>query len=113
MLESYGEGAGSPEGYVHYCKGGKPGYFPPIKGRSGGQILLNLYDPLGWFPEQTEEEKERGRKCEVNNGRLAMIGILGFLSEAKVPGSVPALKGLIAEYAGNPMVPFETDFSFF
>ena len=113
MLESYGEGAGSPEGYVHYCKGGKPGYYPPIAGKGLGQIQLNLYDPLGWFPDQTEEELERGRKCEVNNGRLAMIGILGFLSEAKVPGSVPILKGLIAPYTGNPMIPFETDFSFF
>merc|ERR1719321_870322 len=42
MLESYGEGAGDPEGYVHYTKGGKPGYYPPIKGRVAGQIGLNL-----------------------------------------------------------------------
>lgn len=60
MLESYGEGAGSPEGYVryragilqskesyaqvHYTKGGLPGYYPPIKGKGLGQIVLNLYD---------------------------------------------------------------------
>ena len=31
MLESYGEGAGSPAGYVHYTKGGLPGYYPDRK----------------------------------------------------------------------------------
>merc|ERR1711879_250906 len=44
---------------------------------------------------------------EVNNGRLAMLGLLSFLSEARVPGSVPALKGLILPYAGEVMAPFQ------
>jgi hypothetical protein len=35
-----------------------------------------------------------------------MIGILGFLSEGKMEGSVPALKGIIPPYAGEPMAPF-------
>merc|ERR1711991_1049012 len=94
MLESYGEGAGSPAGYVHYTKGGKPGYYPPIKGRVGGQIQFNLYDPFNWFPEQGAESKARGLKSEILNGRAAMIGIMGFCSEAKVPGSVPFLHGI-------------------
>jgi hypothetical protein len=34
-------------------------------------------------------------QTEINNGRLAMIGLMSFLSEGAVPGSVPALKGLI------------------
>ncbi|KAH8061218.1 hydrolase [Aureococcus anophagefferens] len=34
------------EGYVHYTKGGQPGYYPDIKGRVAGQIQLNLYDPF-------------------------------------------------------------------
>ena len=71
MLESYGEGAGSPAGYVHYTKGGKPGYYPPIKGRVGGQIQFNLYDPFNWFPEQSAESKARGLKSEILNGRAA------------------------------------------
>merc|ERR1712167_155097 len=90
MLESYGEGAGSPDGYVHYTKGGLPGYYPPIAGRAGfGQVTLNLYDPFGILPEQTAAEKERGLKAEVNNGRLAMIGLFSLLSYSKgliVPG---------------------------
>merc|ERR1719375_851923 len=110
MLESYGEGAGNPEGYLHYTKGGLPGYFPPIAGRAGfGQVTLNLYDPLGWFNE--DKDKVRGRQVEINNGRLAMLGIFSLLSEAKVPGAVPPLSGLIPAYSGNCMVPFEGDFS--
>ena len=70
MLESYGEGAGSPPGYVHYTKGGQPGYYPDIKGKGLGQIPLNLFDPLGWFPEKSPAEKQRGLYAELNNGRL-------------------------------------------
>ena len=76
---------------VHYTKGGKPGYYPPIKGRVGGQIQFNLYDPFNWVPEQGAESKARGLKSEILNGRAAMIGIMGFCSAAKVPGSVPFL----------------------
>merc|ERR1712167_520756 len=83
MLESYGEGAGEPDGYVHYTKGGKPGYYPPIKGRVGGQITLNLWDPFGLpgGPSSLDAAgKERGLKSEILNGRAAMFGIMGLLS---------------------------------
>ena len=42
---------------------------------------------------------------EINNGRLAMIGIMGFLAAEKVPGSVPVLS-FIKPYAGDVMQPF-------
>jgi len=118
MLESYGEGAGSPEGYVHYTKGGKPGYFPEIQGKGLGQIPLNLWNPFGLpgGPDSLDEAgKERGLKAEVNNGRLAMIGLLGCLSESSTPGSVPVLDAFadVPKYAGDVMVPFSGDFSFF
>jgi len=114
MLESYGEGAGSPEGYVHYTKGGKPGYYPPIKGKGLGQIQFDLFDPFKIQPVQTEEEKVRGLKCEVNNGRLAMIGLFGLLSEGSTPGSVPILSAIpgFPKYAGEVMAPFSADWSF-
>jgi len=105
---------------VHYCKGGKPGYYPDIKGKGLGQIPLNLYDPLGWFPEQSAAEKQRGLYAELNNGRLAMIGLFSLLSESAVPGSNPQLKLLaleIPKYDGTLMTfdpsfdsPFVKDF---
>ena len=39
----------------------------------------------------------------AHNGRL---GLFGFVSEATVPGSVPALTGLIQPYSGDVMQPF-------
>jgi len=111
MLESYGEGAGQPEGYVHYTKGGQPGYYPPIKGKGGigGQILFNLWDPFqlpGGPSSQSAADKERGLFVEINNGRLAMIGLFSVLAESAVPGSNPQFKFLdihIPEYSGNVM----------
>ena len=38
-----------------------------------------------------------------------MIGMMGFLAEAKVPGSVPALSGFIKAYDGEVMAPFVTN----
>ena len=116
MLESYGEGAGSPEGYVHYTKGGQPGYYPDIKGRVAGQIQLNLYDPFQFgFRSASPEAKARGLKTELLNGRAAMMGLFGLLSESSVPGSVPFLSKIegFPHYSGNVMIPFEHDFSLF
>jgi len=56
---------------------------------------LNLYDPFGFNKNKSEEWKAQKLKVEINNGRLAMIGLMAFLSEGAIPGSVPALKGLI------------------
>mmetsp|Transcript_5583 Transcript_5583/g.16936 ORF Transcript_5583/g.16936 Transcript_5583/m.16936 type:complete len:253 (-) Transcript_5583:106-864(-) len=112
MLESYGEGAGNPDGYTHYTKGGLPGYYPPIKGKRP-ELIFNLYDPFNFFEGDSAEKKARGRLTEVNNGRLAMLGIFSIISEATVPGSVPALKDMIPPYDGNVMIPFSGDFSIF
>jgi hypothetical protein len=38
-----------------------------------------------------------------------MLGIMGFLAEAKVPGSVPLLTGLVKPYGGEVMAPFYTN----
>ena len=99
------------EGQAHYMKGGKPGYFPTFD-LLPHPVPFNLYDPWNVMATKTEEEKAKGRLVEINNGRLAMIGLMGFLAEAKVPGAVPGLSGVgIAPYAGDIMAPFEGDFS--
>jgi hypothetical protein len=42
-----------------------------------------------------------------------MIGIFGFLAADQVPGSVPALNNIAIPYLGDPMIPFEGQFSYF
>jgi len=93
----------------HYMAGGKPGAFPsfkPIRDEIG-HPNLDLFDPFGFSKNKTPEQKERGLLIELNNGRLAQIGIMAFVSEARVPGSVPGLAGLnIAPYSGECMAPW-------
>ena len=66
---------------------------------------LNLFDPFGWSNSRSEEDKAAGLVKEINNGRLAMLGIIGFLSEQTIPGSVPALSGVVQPYSGEVMAP--------
>lgn len=101
FLEFYREITGT-----HYMSGGKPGEFPAFNAAVIPGGALNLYDPFGWNKNLSEERKADGLKKEINNGRLAMIGIMGFLAEGKVEGSVPVLKGIIPSYSGEPMAPF-------
>ena len=130
LFEFYSEAAmaKSPGQGGHYMRGGKPGLFPAfnlpkgVKGQSGigtledaegGPLLphpvpLNLYDPFGFNKNKSDEWKAKKLQTEINNGRLAMIGLMSLLSEGAVPGSVPALKGLIpATGEINVMSPFD------
>merc|ERR1712151_1295488 len=90
------------DGTTHYMRGGKPGYVPSF---SSLPLPLNLFDPFGFTAELSDEEKHKKLIREVNNGRLAMFGLFSLISEAKVPGSVPALAGLIKPYDGEVMAP--------
>ena len=87
---------------------GKPGYFPTFD-QLPHPVPFNLFDPFKLSKNKTPEQKAKGLITEINNGRLAMIGIMAFLSESKVPGAVPALSGLIKPYAGEYMAPFTAD----
>ena len=42
-----------------------------------------------------------------------MLGLMGFLSESSIPGSVPFLSKIegFPRYAGNVMAPFDHDFT--
>merc|ERR1712228_156 len=86
FLEFYNE-----VGNKHYMKGGKIGDFPDFDAKVIPGGALNYFDPFGWSKKRTEEEKANGLLKELNNGRAAQLGIIAFLSEAKVPGSVPLL----------------------
>ena len=104
FLEWWSEAAGT-----HYMRGGKPGAFPDFSSNTDlipHPVPLNLYDPFGFSKNKSEEAKAEGLIKELNNGRLAMIGIMGFLAEQRVEGSVPLLKGVVPHYAGETMAPF-------
>jgi len=107
FLEWYSE---IPQGSPHYMRGGKPGDFPTFDAfrESVHPLPLNLFDPFGFSKNASEEKKAKGLVAEINNGRLAMLGIIGFLSADKIPGSVPMLKDIAIPYAGNPMDPFSS-----
>jgi len=118
LLEFLGEYSAIIEanGEKHYVRGGKPGYYPPYDNIAKMGVFphpmpLNLYDPLGLSKNKTPEQKERGLLVEVNNGRLAMLGIFGFMAESKVPGSVPGLSEIVKPYAGEYMAPFTAEAS--
>jgi Chlorophyll A-B binding protein len=109
FLEYWGE-LSTPE-HTHYMMpGGKPGKYPDfIVGPNGipHPVGFNLYDPLKLWKKRSEEAKARGLLVEINNGRAAMFGILGFLSAQSVPGSVPLLNKVLPAYYGEVMMPFE------
>jgi len=111
LLEVWDEtGGGTLE---HYTKGRKPGQYPSAQlFRDEVHFALDLYDPFGFSKKSSEEKKERGLVAEVNNGRLAMLGIFGFLTADKMPGAVPVLDnlGVPIPYDGNCMIPFEGNF---
>ena len=112
MLELFDESVAP-----HYMMGRKPGMFPSFSDAyAEGEgyphpVPFDLFDPFGSLRKMmdTEEKRARGRLVEINNGRAAMLGIFGFMSASKVPGSVPVLT-FIPPYDGNYMIPFEGNF---
>lgn len=105
FLEIYSELASSvtEEGVYqpHYMKGGKPGAFPAFGNTVPHPVPFNLYDPFGLSKNRSEEAKARGLVAEINNGRLAMLGIFGFLLEQTIPGSIPLLGDIVKPYSGD------------
>jgi hypothetical protein len=87
-------------------RGGKPGYFPTFDDMVH-PMPLNLFDPFKLSKKKSPEQKAKGLIAEINNGRLAMIGLFGFLAESQTQGSVPALTSLgLKHYDGNIMIPW-------
>jgi len=99
----------STPNHKHYMRGGKPGDYPDFTTGPDGiphPVPFNFYDPFKLSKNMSEETKKRRLNAEINNGRLAQLGILAFLSEQVAPGSVPALSGVVQPYDGEPMAPF-------
>jgi hypothetical protein len=112
ILEAYGENSVALEadGEAHYMRGGKPGYYPTFDSLYH-PVPFNLYDPFKLFEDQTEEQKARRLFAEINNGRLAMIGLFSLLLASKSDEAVPILNGLIKKYDGDVMAPLSPGFS--
>jgi len=113
ILEAWGESSPvlEADGEAHYMRGGKPGYYPTFN-ELYHPVPLNLWDPFGFTEGQTEEQKARRLFAEINNGRLAMIGLFSLLLASKSDQAVPILNGLIKKYDGEVMQPFTPGFSF-
>jgi hypothetical protein len=78
----------------HYMNGGLPGVPPLMKSSADA------------MSRPANERREKSKLAEINNGRLAMLGLMGLISSSKgliVPGldSLP-----LKPYAGEVMGPF-------
>mmetsp|Transcript_1078 Transcript_1078/g.3978 ORF Transcript_1078/g.3978 Transcript_1078/m.3978 type:complete len:218 (+) Transcript_1078:71-724(+) len=78
----------------HYTKGGK-----------SGKGALTFYFGEKLISGKSADSKLRSRTAEINNGRLAMVGIMAFIAASTIPGSVPFLEN-IQPYAGDVFAPF-------
>lgn len=115
FLEFYSEltpGEGSEAGQPHYMNGGKVGQYPTFDAIPH-DVPFNLFDPFKLSKNMSEEQREKRLRAELNNGRLAQLGIFGFLCAQTIPGSVPVLTGIVKPYSGEVMAPFAGDFHMF
>ena len=80
----------------HYLRGGTPGAIRLTPGTAPWHA--SGYDPMGKYDAETRQKK---RNMELANGRLAMLGMAGFVAAEKIPGRVAEL-GSPAYAAGRP-----------
>jgi len=113
-LELWDEADGGADDPSHYMRGRQVGKYPTFQlFRDNVHWVLDLYDPFNLTKKMSQEKKDKRLIMEINNGRLAMIGIFGFMAADAVPGSVPALNSFATPYDGSIMAPFSGDFTLF
>jgi len=111
LLEIWDEMGGYGDSSIpHYMRGRQPGKYPTFQEfREGVHWVPDLYDPFKLNKNMSEEKRERRLLVEINNGRLAMLGIFGFLVADKIPGALPVLTGIASPYDGEVMNPFQRE----
>mmetsp|Transcript_59752 Transcript_59752/g.69847 ORF Transcript_59752/g.69847 Transcript_59752/m.69847 type:complete len:385 (-) Transcript_59752:4-1158(-) len=108
IWDEYGGGNNNP----HYMRGRQPGKYPSFQSfRNNVHFVFDLYDPFNLNKKMSEKKKAERLVMEINNGRLAMLGIFGFLVADAIPGAVPLLNTIAQPYEGNVMIPFGADTS--
>lgn len=112
IWDELGGGIADGEGLDHYMRGRQAGKYPTFDQFADNvHPVLNLYDPFGISKNMDDVKREKRLVAEINNGRLAMIGIFSLLAADAVPGSVPFLNDIAQPYDGDIMAPFGADFS--
>jgi len=96
------------EWFAYVNKTDKIGEYPSFKGKLPHPVPFSLFDPFSLSKNRSQEKKDKSLLAEINNGRLAMIGIFSFVTAETMPGSVPALTDIVKHYDGDYWAPFES-----
>mmetsp|Transcript_12046 Transcript_12046/g.28558 ORF Transcript_12046/g.28558 Transcript_12046/m.28558 type:complete len:236 (+) Transcript_12046:123-830(+) len=96
------------EWFTYTNKTDKIGEFPSFKDKLPHPVPYDLFDPFKLHKNRKPEKNQKSLLAEINNGRLAMIGIFSFVTAETIPGSVPLLTNIVKPYAGDYWAPFES-----
>jgi len=96
------------EWFNYANKTDKIGEYPSFQGKLPHPVPYDLFDPFGTAKNRKPEKKATSLLAEINNGRLAMIGIFSLVTAETIPGSVPLLTDVVKQYDGDYWAPFES-----